>query len=106
VDAREAISVRDVDVVVQPGEANLLRLHHALAGLAIRPAEVPPARRLCQLSVARVTTSYGRVDCLLQRGREDWDRLARNAKMINVADVGVLVASAADAWALRHRFKG
>lgn len=35
----EAISVRDVDVVVQPGEANLLRLHRALAGLAIRPAE-------------------------------------------------------------------
>jgi hypothetical protein len=101
----EPIPVADADVVIEPGEPNLCRLRGALADLALRPREVPRVRNLARLQVAGVTTSYGRVDCLLERGRLDWDQLRRSAVRIPVADAGVLVAARADAWALRRRFK-
>ncbi len=101
----EHVTVGDADVVIEPGEASLRRAHEALAQLAIRPRTVPTVHRLRDLSVATVVTSYGRVDCLLERGRLDWDRLRRGAGYVAVADVKVLVASADDAWALRRRFR-
>jgi len=101
----ERVTVGDVDVVIEPGEANLRRLHEALAGLAARPGEIPAVHRLRDLSVTTVITSYGRVDCLLERGRRDWDPLRQGAGHVSVADAPVLVASADDAWALRRRFK-
>jgi hypothetical protein len=101
----EQIPVRDADAVIEPDRANLGRLRAALSSLAVRPRSVPSAARLHELSVASVDTSYGHLDCLLERGRQDWQRLQRNAEMIMVTDVGVLVASAADARALRRRFK-
>jgi hypothetical protein len=101
----EQVTVGDVDVVIEPGEANLRRLREALADLAVRPGEVPPVHRLRDLSVTTVISSYGRVDCLLERGRCDWDQLRRDAGYVAVADAPVLVAAAADAWALRRRFK-
>jgi len=52
-----------------------------------------------------LTTSYGRIDCLLERGRIDWERLRRSAVRIPVADAGVLVAARAEVRALRRRFK-
>jgi hypothetical protein len=101
----EPVSVGDVDVVIEPGEANLRRLHDALAGLAVRPAAVPAVHRLRDVSVATIFSSYGRVDCMLERGRCDWESLRQNAGYVAVADVRVLVASAADAWELRARFR-
>lgn len=101
----EPVSVGDVDVVIEPGEPNLRRLHEALAGLAVRPAAVPAVHRLREVPVATVFSSYGRVDCMLERGRCDWESLRQNAGYVAVADVGVLVACAADAWALRRRFR-
>jgi hypothetical protein len=101
----EQVTVGDVDVVIEPGEPNLRRLHDALAGLAVRPGEVPAVHRLRDLSVTTVVSSYGRVDCLLERGRRDWHLLRRGAEYVAVADAPVLVASADDAWALRRRFK-
>jgi hypothetical protein len=101
----EQVSVGDVDLVIEPGEANLRRLHEAMARLAVGPDAVPPVHRLRDLSVAGAVTSYGRVDCLLERGRRDWDQLRRDAGYVAVADAPVLVASADDAWALRRRFK-
>ncbi len=101
----ERIAVGDVDVVIEPGEANLHRLHDALAALAVRPGEVPAVHRLRDVSVSTAVTSYGRVDCLLERGRRDWDTLRQGAEYVAVADAPVLVASAGDAWALRRRFK-
>ena len=101
----ERVTVGDVDVVIEPDEANLRRLHEALAGLAVRPGEIPAVHRLRDLSVTTVITSYGRVDCLLERGRRDWDPLRQGAGFVAVADAPVLVASAGDAWALRRRFK-
>jgi hypothetical protein len=100
----EPIAVGDVDVVIQPGEPNLRQLRQALIRLAIRPAEVAAVHRLRELSVATTITSYGRMDCMLERGRRDWDQLRQSAGYVTVADVPVLVASAADAWALRRRF--
>lgn len=101
----EQVSVGDADVVIEPGETNVRRLHEALAALAIRPQTVPAVHRLRDLSVATAVTCYGRVDCLLERGRCDWDQLCRGAGFVDVADVAVLVAGADDAWALRRWFK-
>jgi hypothetical protein len=101
----EPVSVGDVDVVIEPGEANLRRLHEALTGLAVRPEAVPAVHRLREISIATVFSSYGRVDCMLERGRRDWEWLRPGAGHVPVADVRVLVASAADAWALRARFR-
>ena len=102
----EPIPVGDADVVVEPGEENLQRLGDALAGFALRPQEIPRVRALPWLNVLRVVTSYGIVDCLLERGRLDWQTLHQSAVRIPVADVDVPVAAEADVWALRYRFKG
>lgn len=101
----EPITVGDADVVIEPGGQNLGRLGEVLAQLAIRPRAVPPVRDFPLLHTVSVTTSYGRVDCLLERGRLDWERLRKSSATIPVADAGVLVAARADAWALRRRFK-
>jgi hypothetical protein len=102
----EVMPVGDTDVVIEPGQANLRRLHAALTGLAVRPRRVPAVSRLGELPVVSVMTSFGSLDCLLERGRLDWDRLRAGAELIGVIDVAVRVASARDAWALRRRFKG
>ena len=101
----EAIPVGDADVVIEPAGENLRRLGDALAGLALRPGEVPRARALSWLTMLGVVTAYGRVDCLLERGRLEWQRLRQSAVRIPVADVDVRVAAQADVWDLRHRFK-
>jgi hypothetical protein len=102
----EHVPVADVDAVPEPGAANLARLHAALTNLAVSDRVVPRPRSLPVLDMVTVPTSYGRLDCLLERGRRDWDRLRGGAGVIRVADADVLVASAADAWSLRRAFKG
>src|SRR5260221_4310988 len=102
----EPVTVADVGVAVKPGLAKLRWLPAALVSLALRPRDVPAPRRLAGLPVVTIAISYGRVDRLLDRGRRDWDQLNRGAGQVTVADVNFLVASANDAWALRHRFKG
>jgi hypothetical protein len=102
----EPIAVHDADVVIEPGEQNVRWLHTALTQLATRPALLPAAWRMSAMDIATVPTSFGPIDLLLERGRLDWQRLCGRAAMIPVADVGVLVAAAQDAWDLRHRFKG
>jgi hypothetical protein len=101
----EPIAVGDVDAVIEPGEPNLLRLHAALTELTTRPGTIPPVRRLREISITSAFTAYGKVDCMLERGRRDWDRLRRGASHIAIADVQVLVASADDALTLRRQFK-
>jgi hypothetical protein len=99
----EVTAVADADVVVDPVERNILHLRDTLAGIAVRP--VPPVHRFLGASVIPVMTAYGKVDCLLERGRQDWSRLRRGADFLPVADVLVLVAASADAWDLRRRHK-
>jgi hypothetical protein len=101
----QPIPVADADVVIEPGGQNLRRLGEALAQLALRPRAIPRVRDFPLLHLVSVTTSYGGVDCLLERGRIDWERLCQRAVRIPVADASVLVAARADAWALRHQFK-
>jgi hypothetical protein len=55
--------------------------------------------------VLSVLTSYGRLDCMLRRGRLEWQELSARAETIDVAGVSVDVASSADAWRLRRAFK-
>jgi hypothetical protein len=101
----EPIPVADADVVIDPAEENLHRLGDALAEFALRHQELPRVRALPWLNVLRVVTSYGIVDCLLERGRLDWQKVCQSAVGIPVADVHVPVAARADVWDLRHRFK-
>ena len=99
----EIDGVADADTVIEPGEGNIHRLRGALADIAIGP--VPSVNSLSCGSVVPVVTAYGKVDCLVERGRRDWGRLRRGAGFLLVADVPVLVASSADAWNLRRRYK-
>jgi hypothetical protein len=101
----EPVAIGDADAVIEPGDRNARRLRAALARMAYRPQEIPEARSFVRVPLVSVITSYGQVDCLLERGRADWQRLGEAATVIAVADVGVLVADAADAWALRRQFK-
>ena len=101
----ESIPVGDADVVIEPGEQNMQRTRAALADLALQPHAVPQAARLAMLDIVTIMTSYGKIDCLLRRGRLDWERLRKNADVMPVAGTGVMVAASADAWRLRSRFK-
>ncbi len=101
----EPVPVGDADVVIGPAEENLHRLAGALAEFALRRDEIPRVRALPWLNVLRVVTSYGIVDCLLERGRLDWLQLRQSMVTIPVADVEVPVAAQADVRALRRRFK-
>jgi hypothetical protein len=73
--------------------------------MALRPRAVPQTGRLAMLDIVTITTSYGRIDGLLRRGRLDWDRLRANADVTLVAGVEVVVADRSDAWKLRRQFK-
>jgi hypothetical protein len=99
----EIANVADADVVIEPGERNIHRLRGALGGIAIGP--VPSVNSFSRGSVVPVVTAYGKVDCLLERGRRDWGRLRCGAGFLPVADVPVLVAASADVWNLRRRYK-
>jgi hypothetical protein len=101
----ESIPVGDADVVIEPGDQNMQRARAALADLALQPHAVPPPARLAMLDVVTIMTSYGKIDCLLQRGRLDWHRLLANSDVMLVAGAPVLVAADSDAWQLRRRFK-
>jgi hypothetical protein len=101
----ESIPVGDADVVIEPGEQNMQRTRAALADLALQPHAVPQTCRLAMLDIVTIVTSYGKIDCLLQRGRLDWDRLRTNADVMLVAGAEVVVAAASDAWKFRRRFK-
>jgi hypothetical protein len=101
----EPVTVADADAVIDPGQHNLNVLAAVLAGMARRPQAIPPVRDFPLLHLLSVDTCYGRIDCLLERGRVDWERLGRSAVRIPVADVSVRVAAQADTWALRRRFK-
>jgi len=101
----EPVVVHDADLVIEPGEPNLRRLRAVLESMATRPGSLPAMWRMASMDVATVATSYGKIDCLLERGRLDWRRLRESATVLAMADAGVLVAATADTWDLRRRFK-
>jgi hypothetical protein len=99
----EITTVADADAVIEPGEHNIRRLREALIGIAVGP--LPSRNSFLGGSVVPVMTAYGKVDCLLERGRRDWGRLRRGAGFLSVAGVPILVAASADAWDLRRQYK-
>jgi hypothetical protein len=101
----ESIPVGDADVVIEPGDQNMHQARAALADLALQPHAVPQVGRLAMLDIVTIMTSYGKVDCLLQRGRLDWNRLLSNSDVMLVAGAEVIVAASSDAWKLRRQFK-
>jgi hypothetical protein len=101
----ESISVGDADAVIEPRDQNMQRTRAALADLALQPQAVPQAARLAGLDIVTIMTSYGKIDCLLGRGRLDWHRLRRNSDVLPVAGAELVVAASSDAWSLRRHFK-
>src|SRR5260370_18865610 len=75
----EPVTVGDVDVVIEPGQENLRRLHAALAGVALRPRDVPPPPRLAGLPIVTIPTSYGRVRLRPRRSRRALPRPGERA---------------------------
>lgn len=97
--------VGDIDAVPAPDPANLERLRDVLTDLAVG-SKCPPVRLLATADLVQVRTSYGKVDCLLARGRRDWARLVAGAETFDVCGVPVLTAGVGDLRALRSRYKG
>jgi len=96
--------VGDIDAVPAPDPVNLELLHDVLAGLGMGRG-CPPARVLAAADLIQVRTSYGKLDCLLARGRSDWANLSAGAEAFEVCGVPVLTAAARDLRALRARYK-
>ncbi len=79
----------DIDAVPAPDPVNLELLHDVLAGLAVG-GRCPPARVLATADLVQMRTSYGKLDCLLARGRLDWAKLTAGAETFEVCGVPVL----------------
>ena len=100
------LPVKDADIVPDPSPQNLDCLWEALTDMAVTAWRVPPRGRLGTLDVVPVATVYGKVDCLLERGRADFDDLLSRASLAPVTDAEVAVASEADCRRLRSLYKG
>jgi hypothetical protein len=98
-------AIGDIDAVPAPDRVNLERLHDVLADLAIGK-ECPPVKVLVRADLVQLHTSYGRLDCLLAKGRRDWATLVARAQAFDVFGVPVLTATTADLRAPRSRHKG
>jgi len=96
------IPVADIDAVPASDGGNLTRLHAALA-VMVPDGRVPAMRRFGTADVVSVRTSYGGLDCLRGWGRRNWGKLQSGARLVQVHDAGVMVASATTVTALRRR---
>ncbi len=99
------LGIGDLDVVADLDPQNLDLLCDIIGRYRLRPSKRPTARALLAVDVWSATTIYGTLDVLIERARQDGDALREAANPIRVSDVDILVASADDTWALRHRFK-
>lgn len=97
--------VHDLDVVPDPAAANLKLLVSSLPCLGVLAGDLPVPGVLGSSAMMTFSTAYGIIDVLVERGREEYPTLARAATPVLVLGVPTAVASASDAWRLRHRFK-
>ena len=97
--------LRDLDVVPAPDPANLGRLLSCRLPLGARARSWPTYRQLEQVDLLTVSTSFGPIDLLTQRGRKEYHSLRVGATAVPVLGVPVPVASLADVRRLKRRFK-
>jgi hypothetical protein len=93
----------DLDVVPEPGAANLALLCTALGDLGasrLRP------RIVSERAVSSVTSPYGRIDFMVATARREYPSLLMGAADVRIAEVPVPVAAVADALRLRAEFGG
>ncbi len=97
--------LKDLDVVPAPDPANLERLLGCREPLGAPPRTWPTATRLLRCDLVTVPTSFGPIDMLTQRGREEYRSLRAAATSVPVLGVPVPVASPADVLRLERQFK-
>jgi hypothetical protein len=93
----------DLDVVPEPGAANLACLCRSLTELG---ASGVSDRAIAEQSVSSVTSPYGRIDLMVATARREYDSLVAGSTEVHVAGVPVRVAAAADVLRLRAEFGG
>jgi hypothetical protein len=93
----------DLDIVPEPGAANLVRLGAALDDLG---ANRPSVSVIGDRPLTSVSSPFGRIDLMIETARREYDHLARNATAHRVAGVSVRVAAIADVLRLRERYRG
>lgn len=94
----------DLDVAIHPEEANLARLREVLPTIGVRRRDVPSPWGLRELDVVTLASATCLIDLMLATGRTMWDELVARGDRIEVGGVTMLVASTADAVALREHF--
>jgi hypothetical protein len=100
------LKVHDTDVVIEPTGENLRKLDVTLRHLSLGVPTQSYLAALCAREVLTISTTYGKLDLMLETGRRDWRVLSRHAHCFEIAGTQVTVASLADTVALRDRFKG
>jgi hypothetical protein len=93
----------DLDIVPEPGVANLGRLREALGDVGAKP---PSAGRIGANTLSSVRSIFGRIDVMVATARREYAELAARSSEVRVAGVPVRVAAVADVLRLRAEFKG
>lgn len=96
---------KDLDVVPAPRRSNLVRLVSCSAALGAATRTWPSVRQLDQFELVTAQTSYGPIDVLSQRGREEFEALRSGAAFESVLGVSIPVASVVDVLRLRRQHK-
>lgn len=93
----------DLDVVPEPGAANLARLCTALGDLGATRLRAPT---VSARAVSSVCSPYGRIDIMGATARREYGSLLPGSTEVRVAGVPVPVAAVADVLRLRAEFGG
>jgi hypothetical protein len=101
----QSARLHDLDVAPAPDRANLERLLACCVALGAHARSWPTKRQLEHRELVTVSTSFGPIDLLTQRGREEYHSLRVGATAVPVLEVPVPVASPADVLRLKRRFK-
>jgi hypothetical protein len=96
--------LHDLDVVPSPDPANAEQLLACRAPLGAHASSWPTAGQLERCEVVTVATSFGPIDLLARRGREEYRTLRAGAVTVPVLGVLVPVASRGDVVRLKRRF--
>jgi hypothetical protein len=97
--------LKDLDVVPAPDPANIERLVSCRQTLGAPTRTWPTAGRLLRCELVTVETSFGPIDILSQRGRDEYRSLRAAATLVPVLGEPVPVASPADVLRLKRQFK-